>query len=93
MKLKTNIGTKLSRFDMWHNCEVTRVKNKKNSKKIQKIQKIQKIKKNQKLTRDVEFNTVWWKLTAMTKLNYFSENEDQIERTKNLRTKLKFLDK
>jgi len=26
-KLKTNIGTKLSYFDTWRNCEVTRVKN------------------------------------------------------------------
>jgi len=25
--LKTNIGIKLSHFDTWHNCEVTRVKN------------------------------------------------------------------
>jgi len=25
----SNIGTKLSHFDMWHNCEVTHVKNKK----------------------------------------------------------------
>jgi len=36
LKLKTNIGTKLSHFDTWQNCEVTRVKNKKikkNSKK------------------------------------------------------------
>jgi len=29
LKLKTNIGTKLSHFDTWHNCEVTRVKKKK----------------------------------------------------------------
>jgi len=29
LKLKTNIGTKLSHFDTWHNDEVTRVKNKK----------------------------------------------------------------
>jgi len=28
LKLKTNIGTKLSHFDTWYNCEVTRVKNK-----------------------------------------------------------------
>jgi len=27
LKLKTNVGTKLSHFNMWHNCEVTRVKN------------------------------------------------------------------
>jgi len=33
LKLKTNIGTKLSHFDTWHNGEVTRVKNKKISKK------------------------------------------------------------
>jgi len=38
LKLKANIGTKLNHFDMWHNCEVTRVKNK----KIQKIQKFKK---------------------------------------------------
>jgi len=80
LKLKTNIGTKLSHFDMWHNCELTRVKNK-------------KIQKNQKLTRDVDFNTVWSKLTMMTKLNHFLENDDQIETMKNLKTKLKFLDK
>jgi len=29
LKLKTNIGTKLSHFDMWHDCGVTRVKKKK----------------------------------------------------------------
>jgi len=29
LKLKINIGTKLSHFDTWHNCEVTRVKKKK----------------------------------------------------------------
>jgi len=29
LKLKLNIGTKLNHFDMWHNREVTRVKNKK----------------------------------------------------------------
>jgi len=28
LKLKTNIGTKLNHFDKWHNCKVTRVKNK-----------------------------------------------------------------
>jgi len=33
LKLKTNIGTKLRHFDMWHNYEVTRVKNKKIKKK------------------------------------------------------------
>jgi len=33
LKLKTNIGTKLSHFDTWHNGEMTRVKIKK---KIQK---------------------------------------------------------
>jgi len=27
LKLKTNIRTKLSHFDMWHNGEVTHVKN------------------------------------------------------------------
>jgi len=36
VKLKTNIGTKLSHFDTWHNCEVKRVKDKKNSKKFKK---------------------------------------------------------
>jgi len=56
LKLNTNIGTKLSHFDMWHNCKVTRVKNKKI---------------NQKLTCGVDFNTVWLKLTTMTKLNHF----------------------
>jgi len=29
LKLKTNIGTKLSHFDTWHDREVTRVKKKK----------------------------------------------------------------
>jgi len=43
LKLKTNIGTKLSHFDTWQNCEVTRVKKKKIKKKIKKNQK-----KNQK---------------------------------------------
>jgi len=33
LKLKPNIGTKLSHFDMWHNYEVTRVKNSKKFKK------------------------------------------------------------
>jgi len=40
LKLKTNIGTKSSHFDTWHNGEMTRVKNKKfkkNSKNIKKI--------------------------------------------------------
>jgi len=47
LKLKTNIGTKLSYFDTWHNGEMTRVKNKKKNQKIQKkIQK--KLKKNLK---------------------------------------------
>jgi len=80
LKLKTNIGTKLSHFDTWQNYEVTRVKNlknskknKKNKKKIQKkkSKKILKIKKNQKLTRGVDFNTVWSKLTVRTKLSHF----------------------
>jgi len=48
LKLKTNIGIKLSHFDMWHNYEVSRVKNSK--------------KKNYKLTRSVDFNTFWSKL-------------------------------
>jgi len=39
LKLKTNIGTKLSHFDTWHNCEVTRVKNKKNYKNYKKYLK------------------------------------------------------
>jgi len=43
LKLKTNIGTKLSHFDTWHNCEVTCVKKKKiqkkNTKNIKKIKK------------------------------------------------------
>jgi len=26
LKLKTNIKIKLSHFDMWYNCEVTRIK-------------------------------------------------------------------
>jgi len=42
---------------------VTRVKNKKKIKK--------KLKKKQKLTCDVDFNTVWSKLTVMTKLSHF----------------------
>jgi len=53
LKLKTNIGTKLNHFDTWHNYEVTRVKNKKFKKKFKKIQK-----KKQKLTNDIDFNTV-----------------------------------
>jgi len=53
---------------MWHNYEVTRVKNSKNSKKNSKNSEIQK---NKKLTRGIDFNTVWSKLTAMTKLNHF----------------------
>ena len=44
MKLKTNIGTKLSHFDMWHNYEVTRVKNSKKFKK--KFKKFKKFKKS-----------------------------------------------
>ena len=43
---------------MWHNCGMTCDKNKKNQ-------------KNQKLTCGVDFNTIWSKLTAMIKLNYF----------------------
>jgi len=35
LKLKTNVRTKLNHFDMWHNPDVTRVKNK-NKIKIQK---------------------------------------------------------
>jgi len=69
LKLKTNIGTKLNHFDMWHNCEVTRVKTK-------KIKKNQKIKKKQKLTFGIDFNTVWSKLTATTKLNHFYKKKD-----------------
>jgi len=37
------MGTKLSHFDTWHNCEVTRVKNKKKILKI--LKKIKTIKK------------------------------------------------
>jgi len=33
--------------------------------------KIKKEKKNHKLTHGVDFNTIWSKLTTMTKLNYF----------------------
>jgi len=62
LKLKTNIGIKLSHFDTWHNGEMTRVKNK---------IKIKKIQKNQKLTRGIDFNTVWSKLTVRTKLIHF----------------------
>jgi len=36
LKLKTNIGTKLSHFDTWHNYEVTSVKISKRIKKIKK---------------------------------------------------------
>jgi len=60
----------LSHFDTWHNGEMTRVKNKKNKKKKSKNIKKNK-KKNQKLTRGIDFNTVWSKLTVMTKLNHF----------------------
>jgi len=61
---------------MWQNCEVTRVKKKKRKKNSKKIQKknqkiLKKLKKNQKLTRYVDFNTVWSKLTVMTKLSHF----------------------
>jgi len=49
--------------------------NKKIQKKNQKIQKnsknIKKIQKNQKLTRGIDFNTVWSKLTVRTKLSHF----------------------
>jgi len=52
---------------------MTRVKNKKIQKFKNKIQKknIKKIQKNQKLTRDIDFNTVWSKLTVRTKLSHF----------------------
>jgi len=57
LKVKTNIGTKLSHFDTWHNGEITRVKNskkiQKNSKKIQKKnskKNSKNIKKNKKKT-------------------------------------------
>jgi len=69
LKLKTNIGTKLNHFDTWHNGEMTRVKNKKIQKKNQKI--LKNFKKNQKLTRGINLNTVWSKLTVKTKLNHF----------------------
>jgi len=39
LKLKTNIRTKLSHFDMWYNGEMTRVKNKKKFKKFKKCKK------------------------------------------------------
>jgi len=69
LKLKTNIGSKLSHFDTWHDCEVTRVTKKKNLKKFKKNSK--KFQKNQKLTRDIDFNTVWSNLTVRTKLSHF----------------------
>jgi len=50
LKLNTYIGTKLSHFDTWHNCEVTCVKNLKNLKKF---------KKTKIMTRDVDFNIIW----------------------------------
>jgi len=50
---------------------VTRVKTKKIKKIKKKSKNIKKIQKNQKLTRGVDFNTVWSKLTVRTKLNYF----------------------
>jgi len=31
---------------------------------------------NQKLTRGVDFNTVWSKLTVRTKLSHFYKNDD-----------------
>ena len=65
LKLKTNIWTRLNHFDMWHNCGVTHVK------KFKKKEKYKKIQKNQKMTHGVDFNTVWSKLTARTKLNHF----------------------
>jgi len=42
-------------------------------KKIKKFKKYSKKfkKKKQKLTRGVDFNTVWSKLTVRTKLNHF----------------------
>jgi len=36
-----------------------------------KNKKIHQIKKNHKFTRKIDFNTVWSKLIAMTKLNHF----------------------
>jgi len=33
-----------------------------------------KIQKNHKLTRGIDFNPVWSKFTAMTKLNHFYKN-------------------
>jgi len=44
LKLKINVGTKLSHFDTWHNCEVTRVKNKnkKSSKNLKKLKNSKK---------------------------------------------------
>jgi len=40
LELKTNIRTKLSHFDTWHNCEVTCVKSKKKLTKLKKKTKI-----------------------------------------------------
>jgi len=61
-------------FDMWHNYEVTRVIIKKFNffLKFKKILKnIKRIQKNQKLTCDVDFNTVWSKLMMGIKLSHF----------------------
>jgi len=38
--------------------------------------------KNPKLTCNVDFNTVWSKLTVNIKLNNFFKNKDQIETIK-----------
>jgi len=46
-------------------------KRKKNSKKKKNSKNIKKIQKYQKLTRGVDFNTVWSKLTVRTKLSHF----------------------
>jgi len=42
LKLKTNIEIKLSHFNTWDNCEVTRVKIQKIKKKLKEIKKFKK---------------------------------------------------
>jgi len=55
LKLKTNIETKLSHFDTWQNCELTRQKEKKIQKKNSKFKK--KIKKYEKNSKKPEIDT------------------------------------
>jgi len=50
-----------------------------------------KIQKNHKLTRGIDFNPVWSKFTAMTKLNHFYKNNNQIETMRNWMTNLTLL--